>query len=260
MEQNEPLNRSSALPPLRIHHFLTWMLVIAAFVTVEKGLLEFTGILVESALAIHSVIGISALTALIFVLYWHRTGHAFLTEPGHGLLIIESFDLIWGGICLWALHAYDPFQNTLISSRIAGFFIGWAGVISLSMQSCLGVLLCCYRRWPARWRRFYLFYAVVFGLSAFVRLGWYVNMLQITTASEWIIWIDRVISTLPLLCTSIGLVFVCVCDQRDKIAHHWSHWCGVICLLSVAIISVSGIVWNALFPREWTSYPPVSTP
>ena len=85
-----PNESRDTLPPLRIHHFLAWMAVVAVLMSIRKFIHgDFLSYWSISLLVANTSIHALVVTVFGFGFIWRSVGLPFFNEPGHGLLLLQ---------------------------------------------------------------------------------------------------------------------------------------------------------------------------
>jgi hypothetical protein len=275
MDHNESLAHASPLPPLRIHHFLTWMTVTAITIAAVRAsigrdyflalsndtpsfLLQFLSDLIASL----------ATTVCGFVLYWRFRTVNFVWERGHGFLLQQAATLVLRmvGSTLFALFMGEVVLTGVGTSAlsVAPSFVQWFFLWQAQFYVLLDVVIflfsACFVAPRGAWRALYLLLAgfAVLDLAWSGLLHFLLPSLSLS-GLERAEMVSNVLGYLPKLVAVICLVALSWREKRLGISRHWSHWCGVGCFLASALLAIGSGLWFDFFSNGWTSYPPTST-
>jgi hypothetical protein len=256
----------SELPPLRLHHFLTWTALTAVLLT-----LVFTFIAKSDEMAAWFVIawlpsflgGTLGLAIFGFGLRWRYQGLPFPSQPDHGITILWT--VTFGIAFLWSL--------VIAAARAATGDYGGLGypqwVLRLAeweshASTFISIALCLWLAWwiqPARrWQVFFALYAAANGHTYLDRLYQAtlyraINHLELVgplLANA----IHHVLFDLPSLVPAIALLLAVIWDRRDGVQRHWSHWAGIVAWCSILPNEIAA----ALVNTGWLPYPvPIET-
>ncbi|MCI0491479.1 MAG: hypothetical protein L0Z07_00915, partial [Planctomycetes bacterium] len=223
----------SDLPPLRIHHFLVCMAVLAAMLSLEQrdrsgayATMPF-GFVVQMAV-MYAIIA-AGVTLAGFSLWWHAKGHAALAQPGQWLLL--SYLIALPRLLLPALlpfYAMDfigrPWTIIILIRDPTDVALAIIRLILVFAYYGLPVLFfawCAWRIADTRpWR-------ILFTICA---MGEVVFILPILGIPLWQ-WVpSNTAAALKISGSNVTLLLTAWAAAQDvlrKKQRSWSHWAGV---------------------------------
>lgn len=244
---------------MRIHHFLAWMAVLALSLAVSKLFLgdEYFATVADTPSLVGNLISSMAVTVLAFGFTWYHRDKAFFNEPGHGLLLVCCYSFVWS-LCFRVIFDFLRYlypSATLLppdgSPPLFRWFIYWGPTLGAAAGILLNLVCAIWIAAERRWVRFYVFSAIVLAMELIVShllFRWQVNPPYQLSHFYYVI---------PLLSIAAYLFCIVVADWSDGLTRHWSHWCGVCVVLVTTLITVVSEISAYLYPRVWTSYPPI---
>jgi len=206
----------SDLPPLRIHHLLTWMTVTAVLISVSLWFdrTARNGPPIESQVVVSSLIlGAIAIagawTCVGWGVLWRRQGYAFPKNPGDWLLTIVAASTI--GVVAELIGVFVAF---FIEEDSLAIYYPLAGFALLAFWLLLSFRGIKHYADTVAWRVVFvsmmlLGMATVFGGSGFLIAG-------VLVCLAWAVW----------------------SDLRNRIARGWTHWFGVVVAMSLGIAAI----------------------
>lgn len=259
MSPAETVSSGAALKPprLSIRHFLIWMMVVGALLTIHRTAMEMPDILegewesAAQAKLLWRIRGISQLVATPFqglaivagtlvIFNVIRRRSLFVDHPGHWLLVSiggyflidESLSLCWSAIGSWLYR--PPSFEELRAIRI--WIIALDLIPALSAASLLSASVFSVRR-PWRWRLVFVAAMTAAVLTVWAQLRvWQspANGLEI----QWFGWAAWWL----LSAAMITLVMAVIWDWLAGLSRDWLHHAGVVCALAIAALSVVELI------------------
>lgn len=261
MDSKQELESRAELPPLRIHHFLTWMVVAAVSFAIFHGIYNRVGIRV-TAEQVPSFLPLlaqtMATTALGFTLYWCWQGHGMLAEPGQGLLLVTGLNFVGEmtfsfPLLFWPDY-YTSDQGSPTEEWIR-FLSGWgATAVLLANILIFGLLFVRFRNISA-WKTYFLLIAIL-KLATFLISRFAHALSSVSSLIPRIYSLLHVEFLLPFILEItmvVGLAYLALRDLRSGNRYHWSHWCGLVCALIVGIQELNMSVMQLLMRGGWIS-------
>jgi len=218
-----PLPEQITLPPLRVHHFLAWMAVMALMFAVlaRTGQLNSSQTLwTVTVVTVGHVLSSAGLTCLAFGAVWWWCGLRFPSEPGHAFVIFTGLGTLLSELlvflCSDFLKSGDEAARAFYgmsggSSQWAIWLMRWSGSISAVLLAVLSISFAIWlvRGW--RWRVVLVLLATMF----------------VAGAAELVLWTNLSIDAIPTAVLLLCLALAVMEDRRLAISRHWSHWVGV---------------------------------
>jgi hypothetical protein len=263
-EPSEPLEPPSeereSLPPLRLHHILTWTTITALLLSVYGFMSRFG----EAApwymmIWLWSFLGGTlAVTVGGFGVYWRKLCYPFPSQPGHGISILWTVAFViglLGYLLIEAARAVAGDQGGLGYPQWVITLADWEDYAFKLTSFGLSLWLAWWIRPARRWQVFFVLEAAVSGhryLALLFRLTLFAPINHLELVGPLLAEsIRHVLLYLPSLIPGTALVFALVRDRRDNISRHWSHWAGVIAWCSI----LPGEIALALIDDDWVPYP-----
>jgi hypothetical protein len=261
MSDNESPDHLSTLPPLRIHHFLVWMVVAAAVLAASRFLNQEVMYhdfgYQEIQIYVDYLAQAQSITVVGFALYWRRDGYSFFGEPGRALLLIGTTALLGRLILTVLLGArvesseWGHVELIELPSQVTQWLKAWSGWV-YSALLCLIYGVSAWYSKADRWRRFFLL-LLVLELGSLIVWKISIAMLPSTPGLSWFDW--GVAIPFGFAHQVIAIVYVALLslfDHREKIRHHWSHWCGVVVFLICQVVALGTDVYGIFIWEGWT--------
>jgi hypothetical protein len=153
------------LPPIRIHHFLAWIAVMAVMLALSSSRPAASSPRVFPALqtafvavrAVGSVIGSLAITLLLFGIYWYRQGLPFFCQPGQWLIVTIAAPLLLTFVGQ-GLTQIVRFSGGIELSPFVTATVVWVGVMIFGVA--LNVYVARTKIHLQAWRRVFYWKAV----------------------------------------------------------------------------------------------------
>ena len=172
------LSLQTTLPPLRIHHFLVWMAVMAAMFAV----LARTGLFDSSQtswavtiVTVGHVLSSAGLTCLAFGAVWWWRGLRFPSEPGHAFVIFTGLATLLNELLIFlfseflntgdeAAHGYYGTSGGV--SQLVMWLMRWTGFVTAVLLAVLSIIFAIWlvRGW--RWRLVFALLAAMMAVGA----------------------------------------------------------------------------------------------
>lgn len=249
-------NSSSPLPPLRVHHFLTWMAVTSAVGTLWIRFLSpatMQAIDLWSALLISTFCTLIAtsLTILICGMVWYWQGLSFPTHPGHWIALLVSWNFCYGIFTYYLIRKVllysTPVQDVMLN---VPYYLVLLGVCGLGYQQATG------KFWKWSWLAFALHGVVRLSFALFCIAVFLCRYVYST------FWVEGPISRqvpailegvghtgYQLIASSLALALVSTAaavDWRSSVARHWSHWAEIGVLLVCLVLNTILYLWTVV--------------
>lgn len=259
---------SADLPPLRIHHLLVWMAVLATTISIRTNLADdHLNRAPDFSLIADLIFQSLSVTVIVFVVVWRWGEKPLLTEPGHGLLL--QLCAVYIGCMIGSLLGRDvarqPSWEPFVSSEpfvryfnkltsVQWYFerASWFGQL---LESAIVVGCAIWIAHAGRWRAYFFVTAAVLAAQVVIAVAW-TELLPDRYWSFWNDWSLFFYSHAPGVIRAAMIFVVVTLDWRDHVRHHWTHWCGVIGLLVTSLISLASGIWEFLNSYDWYSLPP----
>lgn len=175
------------------------------------------------------------LATLFLGLYWRIVGLPFFCEPGHWLLLTLSIEASHGFYTLFAMSlrfdALFDHANLLLSILPAWFaYLVVAGIY---------FYLWCWQHVAQHWQNFFM---VAFSIEIAQML---LNVLSVQLQNYFITFGQKAtfvfFGSMQVIMPLIAIAFMIVAMRKDvslESSRHWSHWCGAIMWLTLAIVNL----------------------
>ena len=232
LDSKEPSVDRTNAPPLRIHHILIVTAVAAVLLSIDQLLQkdQFFGLreLVNSRWgAIFAISTAISLTLVVLGFTWARRGYAFLSMPGHWLLLEQAVGVIFfAALAAMVLaHAMGAKDSERVIMSIYGLGIQF-GLVAINFIAA----------WKTRdsvWWRIYFLVRASLMLFSFIA--------QIMFPASMQLWFGTVM-WLPIL----TIVAAMTSDVVGRRRRDWLHWTGVAIDVTRALNSMV-----QMFLRWW---------
>ena len=245
---SDPGSLRGQVPPLRVHHLLTWIAVTAAILATERIIGEHLAatmpangrveppLMVGIEAAISYGIAAAAITLAAFTIWWWFKGFDALGQPGQWLSLpallspivwLLSYYTIFAGIAKGTASMEWPWYYGKIPVAIASFVLELAmhGLPAVMFVSC-AILIADTRPW-----RIYLW--AVAARHAFLVAHWVFGSLELSfpyaVMSYTAPYMPHVRSTLWIGWTTIEILALATAVAADvacRRPRYWTHSAG----------------------------------
>jgi hypothetical protein len=247
----------SPLPPLRVHHFLTWMVVVAAIETIWIVLIPADWL--QDAGAWAAVLTTSScvtlgtcLSVFLFGITWCRQGRPFPSEPGHWIAAYVS----WVGV----FEVIDYFLMEIVfrNSSVDMIKLRMVGLQFPYYLIAFGLSVAAYRRERSRYWRWgwgaiclhgalmlagCVLYVVVLLYRYLYALLWVKGPFHwsppFSLGSSFGIWYGLIAYYILVALISLAVA----ADLRNCQHRHWSHWTAVVALQVKLVLLIAFTHW-----------------